>query len=208
MPRLTEEQEKRIRELQEMGLSDGEISKMMDVPYHIVHQLRLEVKKKMKKYRKMYYTFQKLKRRVREFEEGRRKPRLRVLRGGYQQPPFGEYPPSVRKRFESDWREFLLLLELFEGNCAPDSSLIDTTGKNIYLSILEALSDTKYGKTHEKIVNYLRKNYDWSIMKDIKRVDSDLRRLRNLGLVDYNRENERYSLTDKGRQLCKYLFNA
>jgi DNA-binding HxlR family transcriptional regulator len=66
---------------------------------------------------------------------------------------------------------------------------------NVYVSILELLANTKHGKTCKQI------------KKDVnsERILGRLNDLRNFGLVNY--KDRRYSLSDKGRELCEYLFS-
>ncbi|MFZ8829878.1 MAG: hypothetical protein ACO2OO_00265 [Candidatus Aenigmatarchaeota archaeon] len=80
MPRLTEEKRKKIRELQEKGVVDAEISRMLGISYSTVHYQRPEVKERMRNYMRNYMReyrqkldpeFQEFKMLLQEIEEGR-----------------------------------------------------------------------------------------------------------------------------------------
>jgi IS30 family transposase len=80
MPRLTEEKRKKIRELQEKGIVDAEISRMLGISYSTVHYQRPEVKERMRNYMRNYMReyrqkldpkFQEFKMLLQEIEEGR-----------------------------------------------------------------------------------------------------------------------------------------
>jgi len=62
---------------------------------------------------------------------------------------------------------------------------------------LQSLKDTNYGKKHKQIAN--KTNIK------VRELTWKLRRLKEEGLINY--ENKRYSLSDKGKHLCKYLFS-
>jgi IS30 family transposase len=79
MPRLTEEKRKKIRELQEKGIVDAEISRMLGISYSTVHYQRPEVKERMRNYMRNYMReyrqkldpeFQEFKMLLQEIEEG------------------------------------------------------------------------------------------------------------------------------------------
>ncbi len=71
MPRLSKEQKEKIRELQEKGISDAEISKMLGISYFTVYCQRPEVKERKREYMREYYqrpeVKERIKKRMREY---------------------------------------------------------------------------------------------------------------------------------------------
>jgi len=164
MPRLSEELRKKIREMQEKGVSDAEISRMTGVPYSTVRYQRPEVRERMRKRQREY-------RRRPEVRE-RRRERDREFRW-------------KRRREEPALKEFLGILE---GGA-------EVTADNVYVSILRFLQSTSDGKSYGQIERAV----------DSGRILRRLKDLRRLGLVNY--EDRKYTLTNRGKELCKHLFN-
>ena len=206
MRRLTTEEREKIRELQEKGISDVEISKMLDLPYYTVYYQRPEVKERKREYYQRPEVRERVKKRMREYYQ---RPEVRErIREYYQRPEVRErireyrreyyQRPEVKerkKRRDIQFEEFMnLVRRVEERGCIEGLSMYND---NLYVSILQSLKDTNYGKKHKQIAN--KTNIK------VRELTWKLRRLKEEGLINY--ENKRYSLSDKGKHLCKYLFS-
>ncbi|MEM5855612.1 MAG: hypothetical protein QW472_04840 [Candidatus Aenigmatarchaeota archaeon] len=120
--KLTEEQIEKIRELQEQHLSDVEISRIMGIPYHIVHYQRSEVKKRKREYMKAY----------------RQRPEVKEKMKAYRQRP------EVKERYYQRRDPFLLEFQDLLKKVENGTEVIPRD--NPYISLLKYLANDNYGK--------------------------------------------------------------
>jgi IS30 family transposase len=161
MPRLTEEKREEIRELQEKGIRDATISRMLGIPYSTVHYQRPDVKERKREY--------------------------------YKRPDVKERKREYRR--DVQFEEFMDLVRRVETENNLEG--LSLSKYNLYVSILECLNDTKYGKKYKQIVNEMN--------AEGRKILPKLKKLRKEDLINYY--DKRYSLSDKGKRLCKYLFS-
>jgi IS30 family transposase len=174
MPRLTEEKREEIRELQEKGIRDATISRMLGIPYSTVHYQRPDVKERKRE----YYKRPDVKERKREY---------------YKRPDVKERKREYRR--DVQFEEFMDLVRRVETENNLEG--LSLSKYNLYVSILECLNDTKYGKKYKQIVNEMN--------AEGRKILPKLKKLRKEDLINYY--DKRYSLSDKGKRLCKYLFS-
>ena len=174
MPRLTNEQREKIRELQEKGISDIKISRMLGISYFGVHYQRPEVKERWREHMREYKQRPEVKEKMREYH------RKYYQKKNMRDVQFEELMDLVR-RVETE--------NNLEG--------LSLSKNNLYVSILECLNDTKYGKKYKQIVNETN--------AEERKILPKLKKLRKEDLINYY--DKRYSLSDKGKRLCKYLFS-
>ncbi len=120
--KLTEEQIEKIRELQEQHLSDVEISRIMGIPYHIVHYQKSEVKKRKREYMKAY----------------RQRPEVKEKMKAYRQRP------EVKERYYQRRDPFLLEFQDLLKKVENGTEVIPRD--NPYISLLKYLANDNYGK--------------------------------------------------------------
>ena len=101
MRRLSKELRKRIREMQESGMSDAEISRITGVHYSTVQYQRDEVKEKRRKYRKEYYQ--------RKYMDPDFKEFLKILSG--EEVNYASYEDNIYVRILKCLKENLGLSE-------------------------------------------------------------------------------------------------
>jgi hypothetical protein len=84
---------------------------------------------------------------------------------------------------------------------------------NVYVSILKCLNNANYGMKYKHILRKIlpddeNAERDKSIRRSSpnERIAWKLRKLRMEGLIEYS--DKRYSLTRKGKSVCKYLFKT
>jgi len=186
MPRLTNEQREKIRELQEKGISDIKISRMLGISYFGVHYQRPEVKERWREHMREYKQRPEVKEKMREYHRK------------YYQSHRDEIKKRVRKYPQMKDVQFEELMDLVR-RVETENNLegLSLSKNNLYVSILECLNDTKYGKKYKQIVNGMN--------TEGRKIVSKLKKLRNEGLINYY--DKRYSLSDRGKRLCKYLFS-
>jgi len=217
MPRLTNEQREKIRELQEKGISDIKISRMLGVPpstvyyqrpdvkerrreYMREYSQRPEVKERRREYMREYYKRHDVKERMREYYKRHDvKERMReYMREYYKRPEVKErmrrYPQKKKMR-DIQFEELMDLARRVETENNLEG--LSLSKNNLYVSILECLNDTKYGKKYKQMVNGMN--------TEGRKIVPKLKKLRNEGLINYY--DKRYSLSDKGKRLCRYLFS-
>lgn len=186
--RLTEDEKEKIRKLQESGMSDTEISRMLGIPRSTVYYQRCEVKKRRrenlhrpenKERRRRYYQskrsesdpeFKELVELINSYEKGwppqgysERNTYISILKHLYQNDRCGLRHRHIKRRLREDGFEFRKLKEI------------------------ELSSGYKVTKEIEGVLTF------------------KLKKLMDIELVEYNKE-KRYFLTDGGREFCKYLF--
>jgi hypothetical protein len=191
VPGLTEELRRRIRELQESGLTDTEISKELGLSYQAVHYQRPEVRERRRKYSREYMRKYMKRPEVRErkktyLKKYMKRPEVRERIRKYSR----EY--HWKRRLESD-PELRELLGLIDG-VEVKPCLEGLSEHNVYVSILKRLASTSYGMKYRRIERDVGAG----------RIVWKLRVLVRLGLIRY--EDHRYALSDSGRKLCERLF--
>ena len=176
--RLSEEIIKKIRELQNSGMSDYRISKILKLSYSTVHYQRPEYREKRKEYkRRRYHENPKVREYAREY-----------WKKYFQRPEVRE---RIRKRFrkpDPEWEEFLSFIKYNNVYINPNS----------YTKILLSLY-RRYGLKHKQIRRMIG-------IDERHRITHKLKKLLKNGFIKY--ENKRYSLTDKGRKICEHLFQV
>jgi len=135
MRKLTEEERRRIRELQEMGISDAKISKMLGIPYSTVHYQRPEVREREREHMRKYYQRSEVKEKRREYMR--------------------KYREECHEGCEPEFQEFQTFLK--ENKVIYKKIYLN----NIYFAILKYLClNKKYGLTfrqlERKITGYKR----------------------------------------------------
>lgn len=175
--RISGEQREIIRELQEEGLSDYKIAKMLDLPYYTVHYQRPEVRERRRKYMREYHRRPEVRERERRYN---RKYRWRQ-----------RYPESFGE-MDTELNEFI--------NLTPNSRYTLLAG------ILRILSKSKSGLKHSQIYRTAKKSSEYKEkLGERKNIRWELNRLMEMGLISY-KYNGRYVITDNGRELIKKLY--
>jgi len=191
MPRLTNEQREKIRELQEKGISDIKISRMLGISYFGVHYQRPEVKERWREHMREYKQRPEVKEKMREYmREYKQRPEVKEKMREYHR----KYYQKKNMR-DVQFEELMDLVRRVETENNLEG--LSLSKNNLYVSILECLNDTKYGKKYKQIVNEMN--------AEKRKIVPKLKKLRKEDLINYY--DKRYSLSDKGKRLCKYLFS-
>jgi len=181
--KLTEEQIEKIRELQEQHLSDVEISRIMGIPYHIVHYQKSEVKKRKREYMKAYHQRPEVKEKMKAYHQ---RPEVKEKMKAYRQRP------EVKERYYQRRDPFLLEFQDLLKKVENGTEVIPRD--NPYISLLKYLANDNYGKKFR------------CMKREVK--DDKLRgrliKVKKRGLVVYN--EKKWFLSKKGKELCKFLF--
>lgn len=182
MKRLTEEQKKEIRKMQDSGLTDREISNKLGISYGVVNYYRPHVRQRIRKRRERQKLFSKLRKGMTNYQRKRQ-----------EQPQ-----PGNVLTYYSDQIYFRSLVEIIEaGENTISEDELPQIEENSYVKILASMKNTKFGLQHRQIAS--------AIGRRGESLQNEMIFLKKGNFVTYHKDRKRYTLDKRGKTFCETM---